>query len=183
MDRQELRRGLAGLIRLLRGAVTDTVQEGKLKADEHARLCIQRHSLFFIPGLVKILHHPDPELRRQRLYGLYAALGAVAAIFGHRVDDPILDRLLNRERTAPARKKRLENAQQTKTEIIIGEEVDRFRQQWPDEFRKLRRNGRGHHAIANRIRGPINKRRKNDLRRKPLSGDWIARYLKKDRHF
>jgi hypothetical protein len=176
---QELRRGLAVLIRLLRGAITDTVQEGVLKADEHARLCRQRHSLLFIPGLVKVLHHPDPELRRQRLYGLYAALGAVAVIFGHRVDDPILERLS----TSAATKGRLSKAQTTKVGIVIGEELDKFRKQRPDEFRKLRRNGKGHHAVATRIHGPIEKRLKNELRRRTLGVPMVVQYLKKDPHF
>jgi hypothetical protein len=173
---QEMRRGLAVLIRLLRGAVTDTVQEGVLKKDEHARLCRHRHFLLFIPGLVKALDHPDPERRRERLYNFYAALGAVAAIFGHRVDNPILERL----HTARATEKRLKNAQQTNVELIIGEALDRFRQQEPEEFRKLRRNGRGHYAVAGRICDLINERLKNNLRRSPLGVRMIVKYLKKD---
>ena len=116
---------------------------------------------------------------------LYSSMGMMGVIARQRMEDPVAKALddYDAQRTAAATEKRLENAQQTKTEIIIGEEVDRFRKQYPDEFRKLRRNGRGHHAVANRICGPINKRRKSDLRLKPLSGDWIARYVKKDRHF
>jgi hypothetical protein len=180
---REIRRGLAVLIRSLRGAVTDTVQQEKdgalkLKKNELARL--RRHQRGFLPGiprLVKALDHAPK--REERLYDLYAALGAVAVIFGHRVDDPILKRLS----TSAATKGRLSKAQTTKVGIVVGEELDKFRKQSPDEFRKLRRNGKGHHAVATRIHGPIKKRLKNDLHRRTLDVPMVVQYLKKDPHF
>jgi hypothetical protein len=82
---QEIRRGLAVLIRQLRGAVADTVCEDRLTQDEHLRLFrYVRHFLPGIPRLVKALGHPEPERRREQLYDLYAALGAVTVLFGHR---------------------------------------------------------------------------------------------------
>ena len=121
----------------------------------------------------------------ERLSALFSSGGAVGAMARQRMEDPAIKILDDYEaqRTAPATEKRLSKVQQTKVEIIIGEELDRWRKQNLDEFRKLRRNGRGHHAIAGRIRGSINKRLKNELRRKSLGGPMIAEYLKKDPHF
>jgi hypothetical protein len=152
---QELRCGLAALIRMLRGAVADTVRQGVLKRDEYGRLRRQRHSLLFIPGLVKVLYHPDPKLRRQRLYELYAALGAVAVIFGHRVDDPILSRL----HTARATKNRVPHTTLTseRTAEIIEDEFNKLREKYPNnDFKKDGpwKTGRGrdlHKSVTQRL--------------------------------
>jgi hypothetical protein len=133
---QEIRRGLAVLIRLLRNAVAATVREGVLTENERIRLYRhQHHFLPLIPHLVKDMGHPNPERRRERLYRLYAALGAVAAIFGHRVDDPILSRL----HTARATKNRVPHATLTseRTAEIIGDEFNKLREKYPNnDFKK-----------------------------------------------
>jgi hypothetical protein len=118
---QEIRRGLAVLLRQLRGAVADTVCEGRLTQDEHIQLYrYARHFLPVIPRLAKALKHPEPERRREQLYDFYAALGAVAVIFGHRVDDPILNRLIDYERAAALARKNA--ARKNENKQIIAEE-------------------------------------------------------------
>jgi hypothetical protein len=179
----EARGGLDQLVQLLAESAIDAAADRKFKFTNEERKQLRKHSDILSGAaaeLAKILiDHPLEHVREYRLAKLFEALGSTTFIASHVVKNKTIDRL----RTAPATEKRLENAQQTKTEIIIGEEVDRFRKQYPDEFRKLRRNGRGHHAVANRICESINERCKNELHRKRLSSDRIARYLKKDRHF
>jgi hypothetical protein len=123
---QEIRRGLAVLVRLLRGAVADTVREGRLTPDEHLRLYrYVRHFLPGIPRLVKALEHPDPEQRREQLYDFYAVLGAVAVSFGHRVDDPMLKRLIDYERGAELTRKNVARGNENKR--LIAEELEKLR--------------------------------------------------------
>ena len=180
---QEIRRGLAVLIRQLRNAVTATAQQEKdgalkLKKNELARL--RRHQRHFLPGIprsVKALDHPDPNRRRERLYDLYAALGAVAAIYGHRVEDPILERL----HTTPATKKRLDKVREPEVTNIICEEFGIFRKRHPDWKPNTPR--RGAHYVAKIIYKPVNNRVTKLIRVKKktpgLRPDTIARYLRK----
>jgi hypothetical protein len=145
---QELRRGLAVLIRLLRGAIADTVQEGRLKRDDEVRLGNERYFVARIPGLVKALDHPDPERHRERLYDFYAALGAAGSIIGRRVDDPIL----NRWRTATATGKN--SARKERIKQIIA-----------DEWAKLSRSDLTDEAVANLIQKKVCARaKKTDLK-------------------
>jgi hypothetical protein len=114
----------------------------------------------------------------ERLSALFSSVGAVGAMARQRMEDPAIKILDDYEaqRTAPATKNRLSKVQQTKVGIVIGEELDKFRKQYP-KFTG------GPWAVAPRIRVVVNQRLKKDLRRKPLSVDSIARYLKNDPHF
>jgi hypothetical protein len=170
------------LIRQLRNAVTATAQQEKdgalkLKKNELARL--RRHQRHFLPGIprsVKALDHPDPNRRRERLYDLYAALGAVAAIYGHRVEDPILERL----HTTPATKKRLDKVREPEVTKIIREEFEKFRKQYPDWKPNTPR--RGAHYVAEFLHKPVNTRITKLIRVKKkspgLKPDTIARDLR-----
>jgi hypothetical protein len=93
------------------------------------------------------------------------------------------DKQRRRQNTARATERRLDKAQKTKVELIVGEALDRFRVQRPDEFRKLRRNGRGAHVIARLLHGEVSENIENKLHRKPFGIPMLAEYLKKDRIF
>jgi hypothetical protein len=171
------------LVQLLMGSAIDAATDRKVEFTNKERDQLRRQSSILsgaVAELIKVLtDHPLEHVREHRLAKLFEALGSTTFIASHVIKNKTLERL----RTAPATAKTQELAQKTKVEIIIGEELDRFRKQWPDEFRKLRRNGKGHHAIASRICGSVNKRLKNDLHRDPLGVPMIVQYLKKDPHF
>jgi hypothetical protein len=179
----EIQRGLDKLVQILTGAAGSAATARRPKFTDKERAQLHRQSSILpsaVAELVKILtDHPFEHVREYRLAKLFEALGSTTIIASHVIENKTLERL----RTAAATDKNQELAQTTKVAIVIGEELDKFRKQQPDKFRKLRRNGRGHHAIAGIIRGPVNKRLKNELGRKLLGAPMIAQYLKKDPHF
>jgi hypothetical protein len=183
LHKSEARRGLNKLVQTLMWAAGSAAADQKTKFTDTERERLRRHS-DILPGAVAVLmdiltDHPQANVREYRLAKLFEALGSTTFIASHVIDNPTLERL----RTAAAGEKNQALAQTTKVALIVGEELDRFRKQQSDEFRRLRRNGRGQHAIASRIRGSINKRLKNELRRRRLGVARIAQYLKKDPYF
>ena len=87
------------------------------------------------------------------------------------------------QNTARATEGRLDKAQTTKVALIVGEALDRFRIQRPNEFRELRSNGGGAHVIARLLHGEVSEDIKYKLHRKPLGIPMLAEYVKKDRIF
>jgi hypothetical protein len=87
------------------------------------------------------------------------------------------------QNTARATKRRLDKAQTTGVALIVGEALERFRTQQRDEFRELRRDGGGAHALARLLHEEVSEDIKNKLHRKPLGLRMLAEYIEKDRFF
>jgi hypothetical protein len=170
------------MVRLLAPAASDAATTRKVKISKEIRELLCRQSGILSTAVaeeMKLDAQLSAYAREYRLANFSNALGAAILLASYVVDNETLEAL----RTAAATEARLDGVQQTKVEIIVGEELDRFKREHPDEFRKLRRNGKGHHAIASRLHKPIKERIESELHRKPLGIPMLADYIKKDRNF
>jgi hypothetical protein len=169
------------MVRLLATAASDVATTRKVKISKEIRELLCRQSGILSTAVaeeMKLDAQLSAYAREYRLANFSNALGAAILLASYVVDNETLEAL----RTAAATETRLGDVQQTKVEIIVGEELDRFKREHLDEFRELRRNGKGHYAIAGRLHKPINKRIKSELRRAPLGIRMVANYIKKDRN-
>jgi len=173
----EARGGLDQLVQLLTKTAIDAATDQKVKFTNKKREQLRRQSDILsgaVAELIKILtDHPHAHIREYRLANLFEALGSTAFIASYVIKNKTLDKL----RTADATEKRLSKVRKPEVETIIGEEFAKFRKQQPA-------TKGGPWKFANAIYKPVNARLIKELhRKKELSRDAIARYLKKHPYF